>query len=355
MASSSQAVPPITLTAPLSYSSDPEATKPEDPHRHRRRFIGPLPESVFLSSGDKLRDRRRRFTKFWSKADSSQEEEDASLRSAIQQHALQFFLGHGGRREDWGETTEHHVREEMLRKWAESEWGRLRRERKEAKVAKRWVGNSFDVGIFLGVDILHQKLSQISTESNKVEESPTEQPEAPPLLSIPSDTFVTARSQFSRSGSGLPGTAPLLTEEANGPSSSSSKGPHLRRPRSVDSTTALLNATESDGSEHAHTDVGHNTSDLLQEPPRLTTKSDTSLVVGATSRKGKGKMVHYAEDVLPGAGTSIEEPPAPPEEVLARSGSEVEDTSAGAAQQATMENQIPWGDVIMRGTGLYIV
>ena len=55
--------------------------------------------------------------------------------------------------------------------------------------------------------------------------------------------------------------------------------------------------------------------------------------------KGKGKKVHYAD-----------EPPAPPGEVLDRSGTEVNETSAGAAVQATAENQVAWGDVIMRGT-----
>ena len=62
-------------------------------------------------------------------------------------------------------------------------------------------------------------------------------------------------------------------------------------------------------------------------------------------------MVHYAEELSP--LVAQEDPPAPPEEVLARSGSEAEDTSAGAAQQATIENQVHWGEVIMRGTVFY--
>ena len=56
-------------------------------------------------------------------------------------------------------------------------------------------------------------------------------------------------------------------------------------------------------------------------------------------------MVHYSDVPTP------YEEPAPPGEVLARTGSDMEDTSAGAAQHATqvLAAEPESGDVIMRG------
>lgn len=340
MASPESTPTPITLTPAL------EVTKQDDQHRHRRRFIGPLPESVFLSSGNRRWDQKTRW-KFWKKADTDSGEEDASLRSAIQQHALQFFLGHGGRKEDWGETAEHHVREEMLQKWTDSEWGRLRKERKEAKSAKRWVGNSFDVGVFLGVDILHQNQPSGTPMEERNEDAPAHQNlEPPPLSTLASETYVTAPSHFSPPGSALPasGTEPLSSRGKDGLPNSSSNGQYFPRVISVDSTTALLNPTGSISSGYG---VGHHT-DLLEVPPQPITMSDTDLRMS----RGKSKMVHYS------VGSSSErrhEIPAPPQEVLARSGSGVEDTSAGAAQQALLENQVSWEDTILRGLIFFIL
>ena len=111
----------------------------------------------------------------------------------------------------------------------------------------------------------------------------------------------------------------------------------------------------------ARPESAHSTTPLMEDPPRITVndipwRGDSYMSTIPSNRvirsgiavqstlsngsgvRGKGKTVHYAD-----------EQPAPPIEVLTRTGDQVEDTSAGAALQATVENQIEWGDVIMRG------
>jgi hypothetical protein len=56
----------------------------------------------------------------------------------------------------------------------------------------------------------------------------------------------------------------------------------------------------------------------------------------------KGK-VHYTD--VPAEAS----PPAPPMGVLARTGSAVQESSAGATEVNTTHGEMTWGDVVMRG------
>ncbi|OCH86402.1 hypothetical protein OBBRIDRAFT_797244 [Obba rivulosa] len=230
----------------------------------------------------------------------------------------------------------------MLKRWRESEWGKALRHRKEIKSSRQWVGSSFDIGIFLGVNILeapspegdNARASHVETSSSRVE-----------LVgpSTATDTFV---------------TAPLCPDLRS--TLKSAPDPSFSVPQSKDDDALYRPATTDDGSS-ANSSTALIKSprvqrDAVQPQPRSDHPPSSYLGVQshhswtneqsqgvASTGKGKAKAVHYLEP-------DVQEPetPVPPAEVLARRGCEVEDTSAGAAQQASMENQIPWGDAIMR-------
>lgn len=326
MTSVRSAPPPITLT-----SSD-EVVAKEDIHKHRRRFIGPMPASAVLPPEKSKGGKRKTFLRAREESSSSSSDSDdsSSLSDVIHRHALDFFLKHGGKREDWGQSQAKSVRAEMRRRWRESDWGRARKQRRQAGTGSKWVGNSFDVGVFLGVDILDENLAsvtpaQASTSHGSERPSIANTPASP---SAGADTFVTAQSHLSTPAREQPGPATL--------SLNVSQDRDSVWPGSASSSTALLAPSASHHGpvvEQQHTN-GASTS------ARPTNGDAQPLRPANQGRKstGKGMHVHYEET-----------PAVPPSEVLARRGSAVEDTSAGAAEQATAENQVKWGDVIMRG------
>ncbi|KAI0632122.1 Pleckstrin homology domain-containing protein [Trametes polyzona] len=226
----------------------------------------------------------------------------------------------------------------MRRKWRESDWGRARKQRRQDGSTPKWVGTSFDVGVFLGVDILDENVGSGAT-SHSAATGTSAVPDISVSAASPSagaETFVTAHSHLSTPAQEQPGPSPL--------SLNVSRDQDSVRPVSASSSTALLAPSSS---YHAH---------LVEEEPapeegQASNKAipPASAVIGdgplatpempeSSAKKGKGKAMHV----------HYEEPPAPPAEVLARRGSAVESTSAGAAQQATAENQVKWGDIIMR-------
>jgi hypothetical protein len=66
----------------------------------------------------------------------------------------------------------------------------------------------------------------------------------------------------------------------------------------------------------------------------------TSISARPALEPRKSKSVHYMDSRVH---------PAPPTEVLARTGSAVQESSAGAAEATTTQDEIAWGDVVMRG------
>lgn len=306
-----------------------------DTHRLRRRFIGPLPKQTVAQSSKSKKGKAR------ADAESADLEDSDGLRDAIRTLALDFFLRHGGVPEQWGEERAQSVRDEMYRRWRQSEWGRSLRQRKDARADRNWVGTSFDVGVFLGVDTLDKSSRFGASSSTSVAPGTSSRHIA---ASTGVETFVTAPSQFSaaRDHREQASTTAVTTSESNqhgGPSIRPTVSNEEETESAADSSTALIPSTSAGPSRptDAHAmGVPNNQQGVL-----LGDNSLRNGVVGnGAAHKGKDKpRVHYADTE-----------PAPPSEVLTRTGEAVENTSAGAAQQADPSTQVAWGDVIMRGT-----
>ncbi|KAI0947149.1 hypothetical protein AcV7_009650 [Taiwanofungus camphoratus] len=313
----------------------------DDQHQYHRRFIGPMPEKA-LSQADAIPSRSKQQHRTGSSDVTSTDnnEGDGNRSGIIGNMALRFFLGHGGKREDWGEDQERSVREAMFRRWKESEWGQAYEQRKEARLVQRWIGTSFDVGVFLGVNLLDEG----SCKPNPWR--PTAETSSSRYVSTSADaeTFATAPSHLSPLST--PHDKPWTASQdqiVNGPLSQT--GAIDDESLSATSSTALIPPIVSPQDAYpsqVHSEIIHSPKSRSSGPPALNElhfKEATKSI--ASPNKGKAKMVHYPVTVA-------EDVPAPPREVLARSGSAVHDSSAEAAQQATAENQVVWGDVVMR-------
>ncbi|KAK0449249.1 hypothetical protein EV421DRAFT_1402130 [Armillaria borealis] len=332
----------------------------EDVHVHRRVFIGPMPEK--LVSGGAAMD----------------QEEERDLSQLVKNTAYRFFLLGGGNPDEWGESNESSVREEMLSKWRESDWGAVWSRKIAASSTgpdQKWVGSSFEVGSFLGVNVLESMEAVASARSSRKGLSDVHLPliledeaEQLPSSALPvedstaasaKETFVTAPFEPNASTSSRPppvstyedsktfitASTSLLPPLENGAVSSSSDGDN----HSASSVTALLGrpaaARNRTSSSKAYPDVIPRP--IIKMPSFV--KSDT-----LTSSKSKGKQkVHYAEPVLtpiPHPSVIPDQCPVAPEEVLERCGEAVEETSAGAmaTTAAYAESDDEWGDVMMR-------
>jgi len=305
-------------------------------HRHRRRFIGPMPESVLTSEAapNRQNQKRRWFVSGSRVSVASQGDEDhCVVRDFIKTHAYEFFKGHGGKDEDWGEEEEKSVREEMLQRWKQSEWGKSRNA-KESGTKNRWVGTSFDIGTFLGVYIL---------DKGPLTTSPISSPPASPTKSAPTtsiqtgkrssavETFVTAPSQLlprspTRRNGLVSGTLPELQ---NPPSRLAPADPPDEQP-----ATGAVHSLQSSS----------RIMDRLQAPDlvSIAQSNGTADRPPTPSQPNGKKKVHYDDNV-------VEDEPTSPASVLARSGQEVAGTSAGAVEVACADVNPEEGGVIMRG------
>lgn len=328
---------PGAPTPPVVLASSKDIVK-EDVHKYRRRFIGPILATA-LHQAERPKKQKRRHRFFASQPESSSSDSDSdssSLSDVIHRHALEFFLKHGGKRENWGGSQQKSVRVEMRRRWRESEWGRVHKARRQGTAAPKWVGNSFDVGVFLGVDVLDEDLPGDPTPEAPLDGlSTTVQPHPPISVvarSIEAETFVTA---VSYPQSTFPPPSSL------GPP----RGVDALSPHSTNSSTALLAGTCSATPQVSALDKP-------MEGPGPSSVPEVAFLerhINGTPdipdpeatpkpNKGKDKEVRFKPET-----------PAPPREVLARKGSAVKTTSAGAVEQKTSEASVEWGDVIMRG------
>ncbi|KAJ7696070.1 Pleckstrin homology domain-containing protein [Mycena rosella] len=287
----------------------------EHGHAHRRVFIGPLPEKVVVTQSDAATRKKRRFRI------GSVDDGDENISQIIKEHAFAFFIQQGGNEEDWEETREQSVREEMLRRWRETEWGAIwgrRKESKEPKQAKRWIGGSFEVGNILGVNILQEPAESIRDRiSNRSARSTRRLGESSAHLPLPTDEHHPAR----------PPAEALTSFYAPAPG-----GSILRPP--ISSETDGRRA-QSDFARPPLADVG---------TPAV--KSDSHIAVIGKQRE---RAVHYAESPV------LEEPsPAPPSEVLERSASDIPATSAEAMTTPAQHKQVPWGEVVMRADRMLV-
>lgn len=347
-----RALPSISVSA-AGDSPDPE-------HAHSRMFIGPMPEKVVSQTEAHIKKKRRRLFH------KSTEEGDDDISHIIKQNAFNFFIREGGRAEDWGEDEERSAVEEMVRRWKGSEWAAIwtHRRRKDTanRQTSRWVGGSFEVGRFLGVNILQgsestrdalssyrERPSMASHSARRVSFSGSHSTYATthaPRSSMAQETFNTAPSQLTRSTSRV--KADQGTSEIGGSSSTGESA--------LDSSTRSLlrPALERLGPNGAKVRT-----EVMPRPiikaPSLSALSDGAIPT-SPDKKGKGRLVHYAD--IPPQEPSQELGPAPPSEVLERTGSAVEDTSAGAS--TTLDNSpsfgsdLNWGDVVMRGSRQFL-
>ncbi|KAG6850272.1 hypothetical protein H0H93_015529 [Arthromyces matolae] len=323
----------MTSELPPSITVFSGDTPPPGPRRydtHRRMFIGPMPQKV-ISHTEKQQSKQG------SRRSNSQDDQDRDeISEIIKRNAFNFFIREGGRPENWGEDEERNVVEEMFRRWASSEWSQLWRSRKEQKttsLTSRWVGSSFEIGQFLGVNILKgtesaQDVPSGSKGSRLIISSLSAQKQAPTTISVDRTTFATAPS-----GS-------HSENEVSEPGDSINTGEYIH---ASSSTSLLPSVRPQGGGSKAHTQVSLSRPMLFDIP--------SSLVQGDGAIKGKGKAraVHYTD--------AVEEEPAPPAEVLERTGTQaLLDTSAGAAlNPASVEMASTseagsdlLGDVIMR-------
>ena len=307
-----------------------------------------MPEKVLLQKVAEP-NHQRKLSRVWhARPLANAKQEDDILQDVVRDHALDYFLGHGGKIEDWNEDEDRRIREIMLKRWQDSDWGQARKTVQwDTGVAKKWIGTSFDVGVFLGVNLLDETASRSfrnpgagSAASSRIR--PAKTPAA-----TASETFVTARSEFTNaSGQAEQGIPPPSSKMGQGTSDTTytrqTEETANRDDHSADSTTALLKSqipSVANGTAIPPLSETRPTSSILRTPAPAQADS----VSKTLKPKGKAVRVHYAD-------VPVDETPAPPREVLARTGSEYPNTSAAAAQRATVENQTPWGDVIMRGT-----
>ncbi|KAJ7758493.1 Pleckstrin homology domain-containing protein [Mycena maculata] len=282
-------------------------------HAHKRVFIGPMPEKV-VSQVDPAKGKKRRI-----RIGSSTDDGDENISQVIKEHAFAFFIQQGGNEEDW-EAREQNVREEMLRRWRETEWGTIwghRKQDKEPKQANRWIGGSFEVGNILGLNILEaepaesirDRMSNRSNRSNRSARS-SRRPGAAPIDSNRQGSAEGATSFYT------PGGAEAATS--------------FYTPESGEST--LRPPLGGEDGRKAQSDYAPRPALEISTP---TVKSDSHI---------PQRFVHYAD--FPVREGRTEEGPADPSEVLERSSSELPETSAEAMFEP--HPQVPWGDVVMR-------
>jgi hypothetical protein len=325
-------IPPDASTAPV--------VDPNTIHSHRRWFIGPMPEKAVLAQTVPLAVRKgvsRNTT-----AQGAGTGDEHPLPRSVRETAFEFFLVSGGNEAEWGEEEERHIIEELRKKWRDSEWGRILggRESRQRKVGKeRWVGSSFEVGEFLGVNILESAKAK-SLKSKRSGESVA--PPSDPVAGSSSatakgggETFVTAPSHLdqlspddvasaSDVNASVDGESPLHSE------SSLSSRALLRPPIKQ----ALPSAPQTEP-------VHPNPRPALDNGPR----SEGNVLEQQKRNTKKAKRVRYVD-------SPEHERPAPPQQVLERTGSAVEATSAGASAPATQSDSdsVMSGASILRGT-----
>lgn len=302
-----------------------------------------------LPTAEELKKLRKHTFPRLNSADTTDEE----LTQIIREHARSFFLHEGGREEDWDENEEQSTREEMYRRWKESEWGvalrRLRRQSQpNSKIvpASNWIGGSFEIGNIAGINIITESetLSKVSSRSS-----------TQPLIPLDSivDSIVEPLVPSLESGTGIQTfhTAPLEPSESSAalspPDSSShdlglsvpdTEQQQASRAPSPSSSTAPLRP-----SVLRIVDSGGPSSEPLR---RSIIKLPSFSHISDSPNQGK-KKVHY--DLSPVATSPSVA--VSPTEVLERTGTDVSGTSAGAMSiSATDDQQITWGEIVMRGT-----
>lgn len=216
-------------------------------------------------------------------------------------------------------------REEMLRRWRETEWGAIRSRRRKRdpkeprQQTRQWIGSSFEVGNILGVNILEAEPAESIRErlSNRSHRSTRPPGAGSSTTNLHSGTSAVGYERATSFYAAEPDNA----------------GAHalLRPPLS-----------SSDSRRRARSDYAPRPA---PEVSAAHVQSDTLVPVTGAQRE---RAVHYAR--LPTREAREEDSPAPPSEVLERSPDEIPDTSAEAMLGPTPQRlEVPPGATVMRG------
>ncbi|KJA24061.1 hypothetical protein HYPSUDRAFT_136823 [Hypholoma sublateritium FD-334 SS-4] len=315
---------------------------------HRRIFVGPMPERV-ISHGESQTNQKKKLT-FGSVFSLSQEpasggdktEEVARLAKA---HALRFFLHEGGDKADWDSLQEESTVEELMKRWKDSEWGRLWSRRYERRRgmqksegslnvgAPQWVGTSFEIGDLLGVNVLQDQGHIHARGAHSIPQKPRSHSGVRPPMSAASSTGF--RSFASRTEAGSSKVSHYESALDSPLYSEGFRSEYVaEEPTPASSITGLLATAPSHQDQRSKSKSQPNLQ--LPRPPAdiPRTQSDMPVEVNA---KGKGKMVHYEIAPLRENDPSSESASHPtlPEQVLQRRKSSLDNTSFAATAAAT--------------------
>ena len=270
-------------------------------HPHRRVLVGPLPETVIAHTVKK----KKSLPSTSSQIALNGEGED--VPEVVKNNAFNFFIRRGGRAEEWGENEERGVKEEMLRRWKDTEWAAVwsSRKRKDAssrgagEASHKWVGGSFEIGEFLGADILKDiddrtegilkgdgaEGSSAPRRTHRRSLSGSQvTPQGPPPIGFASVAHDTSSLHAAASGSRLNDTLETSSFDS---SSQRHSGP-------VSSDTYLLRSS----AEQARPNHLPESRTLSEPGPRPPPRKSSILSSDGSKwfdRKGKGKHVRYAE------------------------------------------------------------
>ena len=347
-----------------------------DEHLHRRFFIGPMPEKVLPNPLGNAKGKTRAPT-LRDLDDCSDDE--SHLAHIIKENAFAFFIRQGGREEDWGEDEERGARREMVRRWRESPWADIMRKRREdgrnsKRATNRWMGSSFEIGEIAGINVIQEADMTRSLLPSSMSHQSSFNGTTSVTPYLPLDAAVNQVTQTSQDPQNSPGRPSASTFTTEGQET------FVTAPSEPQASTSLShgrpetpkrdNAQPEDESPlqaNSHEPISSSRSALLPpptasptgspprpNPPKRPTLKISSLLRGegtSKKRKGKdkGKRVHYDLSPTTPASSGPPEDPAPPGEVLQRTGEEVQDTSAGAMSTSAEISDIQWGDVVMRG------
>jgi len=330
-------------------------------HLHRRVLVGPLPETLIAQTEAQVKKKK---TLPGSSENAPNDEGGEDVPGVVKNNAFNFFIRRGGRAEEWGENEERGVKEEMLRRWKDSEWAAVwsNRKRKDAssrgagETSHKWVGGSFEVGQFLGANILEDlddHTEEILNGDDAEGTSPPRRvhrrsvsgsqvtPHGPPPAGLASLTWDTTSSlHAAASSSRLKPDSETLETSSFDSSSQRHSGP-------VSSDTYLLRSTAEQARSNHLPESG-----APSEPvPRLLSKKPSIPACGGSTqfdRKGKGKAVHYVETETNGPVLS------PVSEVLEGNRGVLGNATAGAStipepvQSPKCDDNLD--DVIMKGS-----
>ncbi|KAF8555219.1 hypothetical protein OG21DRAFT_1476557 [Imleria badia] len=299
-------------------------------------------------------------------AGTDDESLDASYASAVRdvldRNAEAFFLRQGGRAEDWGDAARENVRDELMKRWQECPWARALRHtthRHGGVGITHWVGSTFEVGSILGVDVLDNH-APTSTAPLVAPEAPQQQQDSQAsyasttaLSSIAPRSYWTARSHLSPpSPQGSSSTA-SLPEQHGGELSAFSSGAPLVA--AVSAPSFPTNYVPQQGNVALRSILKHPMGPSSSTKPRIKHR-----VVSLLDRDAKRKVQLWPKESrasrdgadagtpsLEGEQEQADERPVSPAAVLARTGNEVVECSAGATAGGTPSHVGP-GDIFLR-------